>query len=853
MADSTPLMRQYEALKADHAGALLLFRVGDFYELFGDDAVVAAPILQIALTTRDKHKEHAVPLCGVPYHAAPGYIAKLLAAGKTVALAEQMEEPQPGTLVRRDVVRVLTPGTVLDDALLSGADHAYLAAVIRDGDEASLARADLSTGDLHVIAARGSDGAALLADELARTDPKEVLVGPGWTWPPRPGAVYQACGPEAFDLRQAEQALRDQFPSAGAWESLRPIERRAAGSLLRYVQHALKGRTAAFSPPTRATFADFLDIDDAAQRTLELIRGADGSSNGSLLKTLDETFTPMGSRLLRERLVRPLCSHAGINARLDSVAAFVTESSTRAAVRTRLRDIGDIERALSRAAIGSCSPRDLAQLGRSLEAGSLLAKALIASPDPGLSALADGWEDFGSLTDRLASALTPSPPATVRDGGVIRDGYHTDLDSLRALRRTGAGGLAELETRERARTGIDSLKVRHNQVFGYYIEVTKANAARVPADYQRRQTLVNAERYVTPELVEIESKVMTAEEKIRALETQLFEELRQIVVSHAARLRTHALRVADIDVTAALAEAAHRHRWVRPLVVDDPVLNIRGGRHPVVECLLPAQRFVPNDTEMDGAATRLILLTGPNMAGKSTYMRQVALIVVMAQMGSFVPAEAATVGLVDRLFARVGAQDDIAGGRSTFMVEMSETAAILARATPRSLILLDEIGRGTSTFDGISIAWAVAEDVHTRIGARTLFATHYHELTTLAESLPGLKNYKAAVREWNDEIVFMRKIVEGGADRSYGIQVARLAGLPDGVVRRARELLNDLEQRGTRPPTSAREAPPQPDLFTPPTHPVVEEIVELDVLNLTPLEALTVLDRLKRRAAGTPE
>lgn len=849
MAETTPLMRQYEALKADHPGALLLFRVGDFYELFGDDAIVGAPILQIALTTRDKQKDNAVPLCGVPYHAAPGYIAKLLAAGKTVALAEQMEDPQPGALVRRDVVRVITPGTVLDDALLSGTDHAYLAAVIRDGDEAALARADLSTGDFSVISARGHEGTALLADELARTEPREVLVGPGWTYTPRAGSVYQTCGAEAFDAQHADQALREQFPATGAWETLRPIERRAAGSLLRYVRHALKGRVAALSSPTRATFDDFLDIDEAAQRTLELTRGTDGSKNGSLLQALDETLTPMGSRLLRERLVRPLFSRSAVDARLNAVQAFLADLHTRSAVRTDLGHIGDMERALSRAAIGSCSPRDLAMLARSLEAGSQVAKALATSSDSCLSALAEEWEDFGLLIDRLAAALTPSPPPTVRDGGVIRDGYHAELDSLRTLRRHGAGWLVELEARERTRTGIDSLKVRHNQVFGYYIEVTKANAARVPADYQRRQTLVNAERYVTPELADLESKVLTAEEKIRALEAQLVGDLRQAVVAETARIQRHAVRIAELDLSAALAEAAHRHRWVRPVLVDEPVLNILAGRHPVVERLLPAQRFVPNDTEMDGSATRLVLLTGPNMAGKSTYMRQVALIVVMAQMGSYVPAEAATVGLVDRLFARVGAHDDIAGGRSTFMVEMSETASILARATPRSLILLDEIGRGTSTFDGISIAWAVAEDVHTRIGARTLFATHYHELTALADSLPGLKNYKAAVREWNDEIVFMRKIVEGGADRSYGIQVARLAGLPDGVVRRARELLADLEQRGARPPTPARETAPQPDLFTPPTHPVVEEIVELDVLNLTPLEALNVLDRLKKRAA----
>ncbi len=849
MAEQTPLMRQYEALKAEHPGALLLFRVGDFYEVFGDDAIVAAPILQIALTTRDKQKDGAVPLCGVPYHAAPGYVAKLLAAGKTVALAEQMEEPRPGALVRRDVVRVLTPGTVLDDALLPGSDPAYLAAVIRDGDEAALARADLSTGEFAVVLARGTDAGALLADELARTEPREVLVGPGWTASPRPGVVYQACGADAFDLGQADAVLGEQFPSAPAWDGFAAIGRRAAGALVRYVRHALKGRTAALSLPTRALLGEFLDIDESAQRTLELTRSASGSKTGSLLHTLDETLTPMGCRLLRERLVRPLLSRHAIEQRLNVVEAFVVDPHARAAVREGLRDIGDTERALSRAAVGSCSPRDLGLLARSLDAGTRLAKTLANQQDSILVNLTEGWEAFGALIDRLSAGLTASPPPTVRDGGVIREGYHAELDALRALRRDGSTWLTQLEARERARTGIDSLKVRHNSVFGYYIEVTKANAARVPSDYQRRQTLVNAERYVTPELVDLEAKVLSAEEKIRTLEAYLFDELRQAVVAEASRVQALARRIAALDAAAALAEAAQRHGWVKPDLVDESVLCIREGRHPVVESLLPAQKFVPNDTEMGDASTRLVLLTGPNMAGKSTYMRQVALIVVMAQMGSYVPAQRATIGLVDRLFARVGAQDDIAGGRSTFMVEMSETAAILARATPRSLILLDEIGRGTSTFDGISIAWAVAEDVHTRIGARTLFATHYHELTALADSLPGLKNYKAAVREWNDEIVFMRKIIEGGADRSYGIQVARLAGLPDMVIRRAREILSDLEQRGSRPPVPTRGTEPQTDLFTPPTHPVVEEIIQLDVLHLTPLEALNVLDRLKKRTA----
>ncbi|HET8761451.1 MAG TPA: DNA mismatch repair protein MutS, partial [Nitrospiria bacterium] len=476
-------------------------------------------------------------------------------------------------------------------------------------------------------------------------------------------------------------------------------------------------------------------------------------------------------------------------------------------------------------------------------------KILAGGAEPRVRALGEGWEDFGQLIDRLTTALVPTPPPSARDGGVIRDGYHVELDSLRTLRRDGSTWLAQLEARERARTGIDSLKIRHNHVFGYYLEVTKANAARVPPDYQRRQTLVNAERYVIPELLDLEAKVMSADEKSRALEIRLVEELREAVVEHAPRIQAHARRLAALDAAAGLAESASRNGWTRPTLVEEPVLRIREGRHPVVERGLPAQRFVPNDTDMDGESARLMLLTGPNMAGKSTYMRQVALIVIMAQMGSYVPADEAVIGLVDRLFARVGAHDDIAGGRSTFMVEMSETAAILARATPRSLILLDEIGRGTSTFDGISIAWAVAEDVHTRIGARTLFATHYHELTTLAESLPGLANYKAAVREWNDEIVFMRKIVAGGADRSYGIQVARLAGLPASVIRRAREILNELERPGSRP------APPladgQPDLFAAPLHPAVVEIAALDIVNLTPVAALNLLDRLKREIGGS--
>jgi DNA mismatch repair protein MutS len=851
MGESTPLMRQYEALKAAHPGALLLFRVGDFYELFGNDAIEAAPLLDIALTTRDRQKEDAVPLCGVPHHAVSGYIAKLLAAGKTVALAEQMEEPRPGILVRRDVVRVLTPGTVLDDDLLPGREHAYLAAVLSEGDEAALACVDLSTGDFHVTSARGESATALVAEDLARREPREVLNAPSWRARQLAGVVYQASPLDAFDGEAGVRALREQFQTDESWTCLSLLERRAAGALLRYVHHTLKGRAAPIRVPSRYALSEFVGLDPSAQRTLELTRGADGNRRGSLLWAMDETVTPMGGRLLRERLVQPLRARTAVEARQAEVTAFLADPATRGAIRDALADIQDVERAVARIAMSACTPRDLALLARSLEAGARVGKALAAGSDTLVTELGRGWEEFGDLVDLLARALVPTPPPTVRDGGVIRDEYHAELDELRALRRDGKGWIAQLEARERARTGIESLKIRHNQVFGYYLEVTKANAARVPAEYHRRQTLVNAERYVTQELMELEARVVGAEDKIRALEAQLFEDLRRAAAAETTRLQAHARRLAALDVASALAEAANRHGWSRPTLVDETVLCISEGRHPVVERLLPAQRFIPNSTEMDGSDRRLLLLTGPNMAGKSTYMRQVALIVVMAQMGSYVPAEDATIGLVDQIFTRVGAHDDIAGGRSTFMVEMSETASILARATSRSLILLDEIGRGTSTFDGISIAWAVAEDVHHRIGARTLFATHYHELTELAATLPGLKNYKAAVREWNDEIIFLRKIIEGGADRSYGIQVARLAGLPEGVVRRAREILSDLEQRDAQHPTVvSASTETQPDLFTPPPHPVIEELIHLDVLTMTPIDALNALDRLQRKARG---
>ncbi|MEO6666296.1 MAG: DNA mismatch repair protein MutS, partial [Nitrospiria bacterium] len=599
-------MRQYEALKAAHPDALLLFRVGDFYELFGDDAVAAAPLLDIALTSRDKQNEHAVPLCGVPHHAIAGYLGKLLAAGKAVALAEQMEEPRPGALVRREVVRVLTPGTVLDDDLLPAREHAYLAAVLAEGDEAAVARVDLSTGDFEVAGARGEAAAELAAQELARAEPREILATPQWARPLPPSGVLRPCAPDAFDLDSADRALNAHFGAQETWSTLPPIERRCAGAILRYLEHTLKGRTAALRAPTRYAISEFVGLDETAQRTLELTRGAAGSRHGSLLWAIDETVTAMGGRLLRERLLRPLRSRPALEARYREIAAFLAEPETRAAVRDTLRTIQDVERAIARIAMLACAPRDLVLVARAIEAGAALAKTLLGSTHPDLAGMGRGWEDFGPLTDLLMRALVPVPPPTAREGGVIRDGYDPELDALRAIRRDGKGWIAQLEARERARTGIESLKIRHNQIFGYYIEITKANAGRVPAEYHRRQTLVNAERYVTPELADLEAKVLGAEEKIRALELRLFEDLRAAAARETSRIQAYARRLARLDAASALADAAQRYRWTAPALADEPVLQIREGRHPVVERLLPAQRFIPNDVDMDGADTRVL-------------------------------------------------------------------------------------------------------------------------------------------------------------------------------------------------------------------------------------------------------
>ncbi len=802
---TTPMMAQYRRAKAEIApDTILFFRLGDFYEMFFEDAVVAADILGIALT-----KRQSVPMCGVPYHAVDLYLAKLLRAGKKVALCDQMEDPALAKgIVKREVTGIVTPGTVLTDSMLDAARPNYLAGLHRAGKLFGLAMLDLSTGDFWMEEAADPDA---LFDDLARYAPPEVILPESLHADERFLAGLHATGAFAltaredwiFDPATAEDGLCRHFGVQsldGFGGEGHPAAVAAAGALLYYVVRDLR-RTAAHVRRIRfRAAADAMTLDESTLANLDLVasRGTPrADAPTTLLKVLDTTRTAMGSRLLRDWLVRPLQNLPAITARHDAVEALLKKRHDLDALRGVLGAIKDLERLLARLSAGSGNGRDVRALATSLSQLPALKSALANHPAPRLGELADAIVPQDDLVALVERALVDEPPMAIREGGVIRPGYHAELDELRAAAHDGKRWIAELQAREIERTGISSLKIRFNKVFGYFIEVTKSNLSRVPEDYIRKQTVVNGERFITPELKECENKILGAEDKSVALEHELFLELREQVVARTAPIQQTAAAVAEIDVLAAFAERALACRYVRPKMAPGGALAIRDGRHPVVELLPESGRFVPNDTLLDTADNQLLIITGPNMAGKSTYIRQVALIVIMAQMGCFVPAASAEIGVVDRVFTRVGAGDDIARGRSTFMVEMQETANILNNATARSLIVLDEIGRGTSTFDGISIAWSVAEYLHNRaeVKAKTLFATHYHELTDIALTLPGVKNYNVLVSEKDDRVVFLRKIVPGAADKSYGIQVARLAGLPPEVVARAKEILANLEDQ----------------------------------------------------------
>ncbi|HXW04899.1 MAG TPA: DNA mismatch repair protein MutS [Vicinamibacterales bacterium] len=868
-AGATPAMRQYFDAKRQHRDAILFFRMGDFYEMFYEDALTASRALELTLTSRSRDASGAaIPMCGVPHHAADGYIARLVRKGFRVAVCEQVEDPRKAKgVVRREVVRVVSPGTLTDSGYLEAREPAFLMALAAAGDGGyGAALLDLSTGEFQAAEYPGASGRQALADDLLVLRPREILAPAGTdplaTLPAGLRLDVRITGVEAwtFESETARRTLLDQLQARslqGFGLEHHPAAIQAAGALVQYLRDTQKAELSHVRDVTFRTGTDCMLIDPTTLRNLEVVEASDGARGGSLLHELDRTITPMGGRMLRVWLLRPLLALERIQDRLDAVEELAFRSTERARLRDALRAVHDIERLVGRAALGTAGPRDLVSLRQSLTAIPRVRLVLAELQAPLIQSLLSEIDDLADVRDDLARTLADEPPAMARDGGAIREGVDGDLDELRSISRSGRQHIAALEEAERARTGIASLKVRYNRVFGYYIEVSRSNLGSVPPDYHRKQTIAGGERFITPDLKAYEEKVLGADERILERELELFEGIRGRVASEAPRIQDTARGIAALDSLAALAEAAAVLNYTKPLMHAGDEMVAVDARHPVVERHV-SEAFVPNDVALDGDRHQVIILTGPNMGGKSTYLRQTALLAVMAQAGSFVPARSAKLPVIDRVFARVGASDNIARGQSTFMVEMQETANILHAATSRSLVILDEIGRGTATFDGLSLAWAVAEQLASNPRARpkTMFATHYHELTDLADALPGVANFHVVVREWEDDIVFLRKVVPGRSDRSYGIQVARLAGLPPAVVARAREILNGLERdelsRGGRPSLSAEAAPgtQQLGLFqtAPVEDPIRARLSALDVDHVTPMQALAILAELKKEA-----
>lgn len=871
----TPMIEQYLRIKAENPDAILFFRMGDFYETFLDDAPIVAKTLGIALTARDKDANgERIPLAGFPYHALDAYLSKMIQAGYKVAICEQIEDPKLAKgLVKRAVVRIVTPGTLSDPKVLEVKVNHFIVALLKGrGERFGLACADLSTGEFVVTELESAE--ETLA-ELNRLEPRELLVPESIREEEFLAAVETAVNrlPDwHFDHATARSVLLEHFQTLSlegfGCEHL-PLAVGAAGALMSYLKETQKESVAHITAMATYSTASFMTLDVETIRNLEIFRSIrDGSPRGTLLEVLDATLTPMGGRKLRQALLRPLLNVDEIQTRLDAVEELINDRILIADLRELLDGVLDIERLIGRVGLGTANARDLLALRSSLSVLPRLRELLGKCSTTLLTALRDALDPCEDLVALIENAIHPDPPTSLREGNLIRTGFNAELDDLRDIIAHGKERIAQLQESERRRTGIPSLKVGYNQVFGYYIEVTKSHLSHIPSEYIRRQTLANAERFITPELKEFEEKILNAETRILDLEYSLFVEIRDRVRAEAARIQRAASAMAHLDFLAALAYVALRNRYTKPHVDKGPIIFIRAGRHPVVEQLATHEGFVPNDTYLNAESDQLHIITGPNMSGKSTYLRQVALITLMAQMGSFVPATEAHIGVVDRIFTRVGASDSLATGQSTFLVEMNETANILHNATRRSLIILDEIGRGTSTFDGLSIAWAVAEYLLKQIGAKTLFATHYHELTELADHYPKARNYNVAVHEDEETITFLRKVVEGGSDQSYGIHVARLAGLPEAVISRAWSILQILEQHDIsvtdkKTPRLRRRIPKrnvtdgglQLSLFVPPeSDPVAEELrMELASANLeamTPLEALNLLHTLRAKARG---
>ncbi len=888
---STPLMRQYTAIKTKYPQALLFFRLGDFYEMFFEDAVLAARELQITLTSRNKEKGEPIPMCGVPYHAADGYIAKLIKKGYKVAICEQMEAPSAGKkLVRREVTRVVTPGTVLDSNSLAPSENNFLASVCRSGETIGLASADLSTGEFRATEFQGPSAEAQCVDELKHIGAREVLFPSAQGLLREPDARLAFVGADSQGLRLMRTPLEDWifasdyatrllaghlhvvsldgFGLAGHAQAIN-----AAGALIHYLNETQRASSRHIDGISYYERQQWMVLDSVTVRNLELLDPVfAGETEATLVSVIDRTATNMGARLLKSWVLRPSLDRVVIESRLDAVEELVRQAIPRGQAGKLLESVYDLERLLSKAVLGTAGPRELLALRNSFVPLPTLKSLSAERTAARWQSLSDSLDPLADLHDLLARALSDAPPVTLADGGVIRDGYHSELDELRQLSHSGKQTIAQMESRERAATGINSLKIKFNDVFGYYIEVSKANMHLAPERYERKQTLASAERYTTPELKDYERKVLDAEGSMATIEQELFAQLRSAVAEQASRIRRTAAAIAEMDVLVNFSGLAAEYDYCRPQFAEASdtdgsatgVLEIMAGRHPVLERLgvmQPGERFVPNDLRMDSEGNRILLITGPNMGGKSTYLRQVALISIMAQMGCFVPAASARLPIFDRIFTRIGASDNLARGRSTFMVEMTETAAILNTATPDSLIVLDEIGRGTATFDGLSIAWAVVEYLAARPGIKALFATHYHELTELPEHLSSVKNLHVAVKESGGNIVFLRRVEPGRADRSYGIEVARLAGLPREVIERAREVLGQHEQSEHRlsgqlspddhqSPSASAPSNIQLTLFTPAERNVAERLSQVNVDELKPIEALNLLAELKKQLGG---
>jgi DNA mismatch repair protein MutS len=860
MSVATPMLHQYMGIKSRHPDAILFYRMGDFYEMFFEDARSASKILGITLTSRGTHNGEKIPMCGVPHHSAKSYIAKLVESGWKVAVCEQTEDPRTAKgIVKREVVRVVTPGSLLEEGEIDSRSNVYLAAVAGDDSGYGLAHADLSTGEFRLTEL---EGWAQVLDELKRIGPAEILIQEGSGLLDRKelaGYRLEPISGEIFERHRAETVLKEQLgvrslAGFGCEELLRGVS--AAGALVHYLQDTQRGSPAHIKEIATYRLGDYMFLDESTLRNLELFTTLRRQSEkGSLFSILDRTLTPMGTRLLKKWMAYPLLDLREIRKRLGAVSVFRDDPALRERVRGLLHGVYDLERLNGRISVGRANARDLVSLHLSIRKLPFLKEHLADSGSELLAEVSAGIDVLQDIGDLIGKAICDEPPAGLKEGGLIKEGYHADLDRLISITRDGKGWIADLAASEQKRTGISNLKIGYNRVFGYYIELSKSNLHLAPPDYVRRQTLANGERFVTEDLKRYEEMVLGAEEKRIALEYEIFEGVRKGIALENRRIRDTAVRVAVLDVLASLAESADLNGYVCPEVDQSGVIEIVDGRHPVIEQTVRDEPFVPNDIRLDNEEQQLLIITGPNMAGKSTVLRQTALTVLMAQMGGFVPASRARVGLVDRIFTRIGASDDLAKGQSTFMVEMNETANILRHATPGSLVILDEIGRGTSTYDGLSIAWAVAEVLHDRDekGVKTLFATHYHELIELATTKKRVKNYNIAVKEWKEQIIFLRKLVPGGTSRSYGIQVGRIAGLPHVVIDRAKEILDRLENqeqdeltlRVARGRQAGRDEHLQLALFSSVDQRLRRWISGLDIQSMTPLQALMELNRIK--------